>query len=337
MLSTHASAPERPEYSSAEIRTSFSPGHGRGELEGGDSINEGGCCNGGTIHGDDGVTFRPLCRRVWIWLSGRVHKDSLRVASNHVLRKGGLYCIADRTVVPTFASPTWRWCRGLVVGHAITDVIAVIVRDNEVPRCRCCPVDRVPSSVAQGGWHQKGAVIEEQTRLNCDRTILEGLEVGVILVVGSAYSTGFFCNRRCRSRCEGSRTCKGERHPRNSCHGAPSKETEHHCLPLYSPSGPLRYASDITAPPKMRAFPHVLDTPLTRGLRRSGGGLVQESAQNGDLCGTSTRNSYGGAEGTRTPDPLHAMEVRYQLRHSPVGSAQHTRGPLAIVGECGRW
>ena len=25
----------------------------------------------------------------------------------------------------------------------------------------------------------------------------------------------------------------------------------------------------------------------------------------------------GGAEGTRTPDPLHAMEVRYQLRHSP--------------------
>jgi hypothetical protein len=28
----------------------------------------------------------------------------------------------------------------------------------------------------------------------------------------------------------------------------------------------------------------------------------------------------GGAEGTRTPDPLHAMEVRYQLRHSP-GSA----------------
>ncbi len=24
-----------------------------------------------------------------------------------------------------------------------------------------------------------------------------------------------------------------------------------------------------------------------------------------------------GAEGTRTPDPLHAMEVRYQLRYSP--------------------
>ena len=27
--------------------------------------------------------------------------------------------------------------------------------------------------------------------------------------------------------------------------------------------------------------------------------------------------SMSGAEGTRTPDPLHAMQVRYQLRHSP--------------------
>ena len=25
----------------------------------------------------------------------------------------------------------------------------------------------------------------------------------------------------------------------------------------------------------------------------------------------------GGPEGTRTPDPLHAMQVRYQLRHRP--------------------
>ena len=25
-----------------------------------------------------------------------------------------------------------------------------------------------------------------------------------------------------------------------------------------------------------------------------------------------------GPEGTRTPDPLHAMQVRYQLRHGPI-------------------
>ena len=33
----------------------------------------------------------------------------------------------------------------------------------------------------------------------------------------------------------------------------------------------------------------------------------------------------GGAEGTRTPDPLHAMQVRYQLRHSPVFSLPRRR------------
>ena len=41
-----------------------------------------------------------------------------------------------------------------------------------------------------------------------------------------------------------------------------------------------------------------------------------------------------GAEGTRTPDPLHAMQVRYQLRHSPrccprVEAPRTTRGILA--------
>lgn len=36
-----------------------------------------------------------------------------------------------------------------------------------------------------------------------------------------------------------------------------------------------------------------------------------------DSRGSRSR-SFGGAEGTRTPDPLHAMQMRYQLRHSPV-------------------
>jgi hypothetical protein len=43
-------------------------------------------------------------------------------------------------------------------------------------------------------------------------------------------------------------------------------------------------------------------------------------------CKPVTCTYASGAEGTRTPDPLHAMEVRYQLRHSPVpiGSARIT-------------
>ena len=40
---------------------------------------------------------------------------------------------------------------------------------------------------------------------------------------------------------------------------------------------------------------------------------------------------FGGAEGTRTPDPLHAMQMRYQLRHSPgrppAGPAGNSRNP----------
>ena len=107
----------------------------------------------------------------------------------------------------------------------------------------------------------------------------------------------------------------------------------------------------------MRAFPHVLDAPLTRGrapfqpavpfvahaplvsneLPTRALRHVRTVQHLSDVPAKKMSARHGGAEGTRTPDPLHAMEVRYQLRHSPVGSAQHTRGPLAIVGECGRW
>src|SRR6476619_7374710 len=39
----------------------------------------------------------------------------------------------------------------------------------------------------------------------------------------------------------------------------------------------------------------------------------------------------GGAEGTRTPDPLHAMEVRYQLRHSPAVPSRAAPGNQGIL------
>ena len=44
----------------------------------------------------------------------------------------------------------------------------------------------------------------------------------------------------------------------------------------------------------------------------------QEKAPSDDPDGAFREGNLGGAEGIRTPDPLHAMQVRYQLRHSPV-------------------
>ena len=42
-----------------------------------------------------------------------------------------------------------------------------------------------------------------------------------------------------------------------------------------------------------------------------------------------------GAEGTRTPDPLHAMQMRYQLRHSPIAQGIDP-GTTSVrqLGEC---
>ena len=37
--------------------------------------------------------------------------------------------------------------------------------------------------------------------------------------------------------------------------------------------------------------------------------------------GLTEREPLGGAKGTRTPDLLHAMQTRYQLRHSPSDGA----------------
>ena len=44
---------------------------------------------------------------------------------------------------------------------------------------------------------------------------------------------------------------------------------------------------------------------------------------------------FGGAEGTRTPDPLHAMQMRYQLRHSPRTSRRLRRATRGILANRG--
>ena len=38
-----------------------------------------------------------------------------------------------------------------------------------------------------------------------------------------------------------------------------------------------------------------------------------------------TGNPICGAKGIRTPDPLHAMEMRYQLRYSPIVEKKRPR------------
>lgn len=47
-----------------------------------------------------------------------------------------------------------------------------------------------------------------------------------------------------------------------------------------------------------------------------------------------TGNPVRGAKGIRTPDPLHAMEMRYQLRHSPVELAGFEPATLCLQSRC---
>ena len=48
-----------------------------------------------------------------------------------------------------------------------------------------------------------------------------------------------------------------------------------------------------------------------------------------DMHEACPETSHCGAKGIRTPDPLHAMQVRYQLRHSPETFATKTKTLLA--------
>lgn len=55
-----------------------------------------------------------------------------------------------------------------------------------------------------------------------------------------------------------------------------------------------------------------------------------------DLVQCSSKPTAGGAMGIRTPDLLHAMEARYQLRHSPARRSGVPATPRQCIGPYGQ-
>jgi hypothetical protein len=81
-----------------------------------------------------------------------------------------------------------------------------------------------------------------------------------------------------------------------------------------SPDLPHQPHTDLD--PHARNSPSSQSCPVYSGvLPTADGGKVVWAVLNATRADTGP---IGGAEGTRTPDPLVANEVRYQLRHSPM-------------------
>ena len=109
------------------------------------------------------------------------------------------------------------------------------------------------------------------------------------------------------------------------------------------PAGDRQAARDLPTrhthqpPVGTRPGPRPLCTRRRRSLhtnetaRGAGHGAkfwIPEATSKPDLT-MRFRRSRGGAEGTRTPDPLTASQMRYQLRHSPLRRQPYTTGPTA--------
>ena len=105
-----------------------------------------------------------------------------------------------------------------------------------------------------------------------------------------------------------------------------------------TPCMPCRCATSCATAPYFCFSGQIPRSNLTRVMHFSAG--RQSAARRPETCLPASwkraaenkkvrRNLYGsggltgGAEGTRTPDPLHAMQVRYQLRHSPIFLLPH--------------
>ena len=101
-------------------------------------------------------------------------------------------------------------------------------------------------------------------------------------------------------------------------------------LPGGRPLGPLAPVAVTTTSPFSTGPP----TESELGGRGTGTqSRVKDESDAPRAIADTRRSQSRGAEGTRTPDPLHAMQMRYQLRHSPevfddiVSDLGRRRGP----------
>jgi hypothetical protein len=120
--------------------------------------------------------------------------------------------------------------------------------------------------------------------------------------------------------------------------GAPAR-------PRWSPSTctpPGRHAGPATQPDRIHddglqrgqlgGDPDDPEAPRRADARRASRGFDAVLGRSEDHPESECASDLGGAEGTRTPDPLVANEVRYQLRYSPWW--RRTRLPNASGAGC---
>ncbi len=69
-----------------------------------------------------------------------------------------------------------------------------------------------------------------------------------------------------------------------------------------------------------------LETNCRYNCRKCGGSLRSAASKKNPQTLTGCRFGLGGDEETRTPDPLHAKQVLYQLSYIPKGAAHHSTG-----------